>query len=64
MSLTALDCLFASTPLFKYHHTMDSLFAGQGQLDEGSSSGGGILPSNDSYRPTQGAIRHSEDTEL
>lgn len=34
------------------------------QFDESDDTATGILPSNKSFRPTQGALRHSDDTEL
>lgn len=29
-----------------------------------ANTASGFVPSNNAYKPTQGAIRHSEDTEL
>lgn len=43
---------------------MDALFSGQGSSQGGGGEESGILAPNSSYRPTQGAIRHDEDTEL
>jgi len=34
------------------------------QFEDPDSTASGILPSNKSYRPTQGAINHNEDTEF